>query len=193
MMRKSVFLGLVLIVALSVLSACGVATEDDADQQILATINGYRLSLSAFQRQLASELELEEDYKLTQDAKKEFLESLISKELLIQEAVRLKLDRRAAFTKAIEKHWESTLIRDLITMKSQEIVATIYVSEEEINDRYEILKQSMPTIGPLTDTLQQQLRQELKADKKTQRLNGWIEDLKKQATIEIDDELLASH
>ena len=78
-------------------------------------------------------------------------------------------------------------------MKSEEIVETIYVSEEEINDRYEILKQSMPTIGPLTDTLKQQLRQELKADKKTQRLNGWIEDLRKQATIEIDDELLASH
>lgn len=193
MMLRTISFGLILAISFSVLQACSPASESTGDEKILATINDYHLSLDAFSRQLASELELEKNYKLTEDAKREFLETLIDKELLIQEAVRMKLDRRDAFTKAIEKYWESTLIRDLITLKSQEISETIYVSQEEVVERYGALKQSAPTMGPLTEELKEQLLQELKASKKSNRLKTWIDELRKQATIEIDDALLASH
>lgn len=193
MMLKPVSFNLLVMAVLMVLQACSPSPENAGDDKTLATINDYHLSLNTFQRQLASELELEPDYKLTEDAKKEFLETLIRKELLIQEAVRLKLDRKAAFKKSIETYWESTLIRDLINLKSREISETIYISQEEITGRYNALKQTAPGMGPLTDDLQDQLRQELKASKKTRELDEWIVKLRGEASITIDENLLTRH
>ena len=192
-MLKTIFAGLLPIVVAVAIIACSPPSETAGDGQTLATINDYRLTIGAFERQLASELELEKDYKLTESAKREFLETLISKELLIQEAVRLKLDRKEAFTKAIEKYWESTLIRDLIDQKSREIGKTIVVTQEEIAERYDTLKQSSAEIGPLTEQMQAQLHQELQAAKKSKRLSAWIDQLRDQADIEIDEALLNGH
>ncbi|MCB2147619.1 MAG: SurA N-terminal domain-containing protein [Deltaproteobacteria bacterium] len=191
MMPKTISFGIIMLAAITAIHACSPSPENDGDGKTLATINDYRLPRNAFQRQLASELELEKDYKLTEDAKKEFLETLIRKELLIQEAMRLKLDRKEAFKKSIEKYWESTLIRDLITLKSLEISETIYISQEEIADRYAELKKSAPNIGPLTEKLNEQLQQELKASKKTVKLDAWIGELRSRAKIKIDEALLA--
>ena len=191
MILKTISFGLFLLAVITVMHACSPSPENVGDGKTLATINDYRLSWNAFQRQLASELELEKDYKLTEDAKKEFLETLIRKELLIQEAMRLKLDRKEAFKKSIEKYWESTLIRDLVDLKSLEISETIYISQEEITDRYGELKKYSPDMGPLTDELYEQLQQELKASKKTVKLDAWIGELKSQAKIKIDEALLA--
>jgi hypothetical protein len=91
-------------------------------------INDYHLTLDEFQDQLAAELKLEKDFKLTEEAKREFLEGLIRKELLIQEAKRLKLDRKEKFVRAIERYWESTLIRDIMDLKGKEIAKKIFVS-----------------------------------------------------------------
>lgn len=191
-MIKTLIAGLYLATAFLLIGACSPAPDSNGSDQTLATINDYRLSLAAFERELASELELEKDYKLTNDAKREFLETLISKELLIQEAVRLKLDREDAFIKSIEQYWESTLIRDLVSLKSREISATIVVTQEEVAEHYRSLLQGSPEIGPLTDEMQEQLRQELKASKKTKRLSQWVDQLRNQATIEIDEALLAN-
>jgi hypothetical protein len=192
-MLKKISAGLFPIFVAATISACSPSPEKTGDGQTLATINGYRLTIGAFERQLASELELEKDYKLTESAKKDFLETLIGKELLIQEAVRLKLDRKEIFTKAIEKYWESTLIRDLIDLKSRQIGKAIVVTQEEIEKHYNEIKQSSPEIGTLNEEVQAQLRQELKAAKKSKRLSEWIDQLRDQADIEIDEALLSGH
>jgi len=191
-MRKTIVAGLFLATAIVWIGACSPRSESESDGRTLATINDYSLPLDTFQRELASELELEKDYKLTEKAKREFLETLINKELLIQEAVRRKLDREEAFVKAIEKHWESTLIRDLLSMRGREISAAIVVTQEEIDGHYQTLQKASPEIGPLTDDLQAQLLQELKAAKKSKRLHTWIDQLRGQAAIEIDEALLAN-
>ena len=191
-MLKTIAAALFLATAAVWIGACSPHPEAKNSDRPLATINDYRLSLGTFQRELASELELEKDYKLTEQAKREFLDSLINKELLIQEAVRRKLDRQEAFVKAIEKYWESTLIRDLLSLKGREISAAITVTQEEIEARYHTLQQASPEIGPLTDEMQAQLRQELKAAKKSKQLSAWIDQLRSQAAIEIDEALLAS-
>lgn len=180
------------VIAAVLIGGCGPSPETGRENDTtLATINDYHLSLDTFQRQLASELELEPDYKLTIDAKREFLDSLIRKELLIQEAVRQELDRQPAFTKAIEKYWESTLIRDLIDKKGREISKRITVTEAEIADRYKALKESAPETGPLSEALRRQLIAELMAAKKTARLDAWMDELRRQATVTIDAKALA--
>ena len=159
------------------------------ESELLCRVNEYNLMVSDFQRQLTGELELEKDFKLTHEAKRDFLEGLIRKELLIQEAKKLNLDRKEKFIRAIERYWESTLIRDLMDLEGKEIDEKIFVSQEEIEERYKEMKAAEEERLPLKE-IQGRISNELKEKKKTRMLKEWISDLSKHAKIEVDNELL---
>ena len=163
--------------------------EKPEETEILSRINDYNLTLDEFQYELTAELELDKDFKLTEEAKRKFLEELIRKELLIQEAKKLKLDRKDKFVRTIERYWESTLIRDLIDLKSREIEKKAYVSQKEIETRYKEMKKSEEKLPPLKE-IDEQIGKELKEKKKTTMLEEWISDLRKNAKVEIYEELL---
>jgi hypothetical protein len=173
---------------LSVLFCC-CSRQDTGDAKTLVRINDYNLFLDEFQHELAQELELDSDFKLTEEAKKEFLEGLIKKQILIQEAKRLKLDTKEDFVRVIQRYWESTLIRNLLDLKGQEISKAIYVSEDEIQKRYEEKVKSGESLAPLT-TVREEVRQQLLEEKKTGMLEGWVGELRKKATIQISEDLL---
>ena len=165
-------------------------SQDHSEEgRILAKVNDYHLTLEEFQRQLAAELELDRDYKLTREAKKEFLEGLIRKELLIQEAKRLELDRDEKFVRAIERYWESTLIRDLVEQKGKEIAQRTLVSQEEIEGYYKEMQKPEERLPPLKE-LKEKITEELKEKKKTRILKEWINELRTNAKIEINQKLL---
>ena len=117
------------------------------------------------------------------------MEGLIEKELLIQEAKRLQLDRKERFIKGIERYWESTLIRDLMEVKGEEITQRVYISQEEAEAYYKELQRSREPIPPLKE-LEQEIIKELNESKKTRMLDEWISDLRKKARIEINQQLL---
>lgn len=156
---------------------------------IVAEVNDFRLSQDEFERQLAAELEFDDDFKVTMDAKKKFLNDLIEKEILIQEAKKLKLDRKEKFIRAIERYWESTLIRDLLELKGADIDKTTIISEEEISAYYNERKKADPSLPPpaqIRDTLQD----DLKEKKKRQKLQQWISGIREKAKIKIHEDML---
>ncbi len=165
------------------------AQETAEKQKILCRVNDYKLPVNDFQVQLSEELEMDPDFKLTQQAKQQFLEGLIRKELLIQEAKKRKLDRKEKFERAIERYWESTLIRDLMDLKCEEINKRTPISEEEINARYKDMKSTDASL-PARKEMYDQIKEELKEEKMTAALEGWVNDLRKNATIEINHDLL---
>ncbi len=156
---------------------------------ILARINNYALPLAEFESKLAAELELDRDYKQTPQAKRDFLDDLIKKELLIQEAKKLELDRKEDFVRAMERYWESTLIKDLLTVKSRQINSQIQVSDHEVKVRYEDLTKSSARLPPMVE-IQESLRKEIKREKKADTLKQWITDLRSNSKILINEELL---
>jgi hypothetical protein len=176
-----------LMFTLSVPLVC--CSKDKAEKpKVLAMINDYSLTLDDFESQLTEELELDQDFKLTQEAKHEFLEGLIRKQVLIQEAKKMQLDRKEDFVRSIQRYWESTLIRNLIEIKSSEIDKRIYVSQEEVQARYEQLGKS-ESVSPLSE-VQDTLQEEIKEEKKTKKLEQWVDDLKRKASVKIDETLL---
>jgi hypothetical protein len=185
-MKKRIFY--LLLVFLSLLLFC-CSQEKTENGKLLAKINDFKLSLNEFQYQLAAELELDKDFKLTKEAKKNFLEEIIRKELLIQEAQKLKLDKKEKFVKALERFWESTLIRDLMEIKGKEISQTILISQEEIKAHYDTMKKRTKKLPPQPE-LEEEITEDLKEKKKTRMLKEWINDLRKRAKIAIDHELL---
>ena len=168
-------------------SACSNGEREKGET--LVKINDYDLSLLEFQQQLARELNFNEDLKLTPEVKTAFLEQLIQEELLIQEARKLKLDRKEKFTRAIERYWKSTLIRDLLERKSEEISQTIVVPQTEIEAFYEQLKKESETPPPLAE-IQDEIITELKEKKMSEKLKEWLTRVEKKADITIDQKLL---
>jgi hypothetical protein len=178
---------LALLIVIFPLSGCSPENGDQGE--ILSRINEYRLYLDDFQRQLAEEVELDHKFKITREAKEKFLEDIIKKELLIQEAKKYRLDQKEDFIRTIERYWEATLIRNLMTTKGQEIEKLITVSQGEIKDYYLNMKQTRDDLPPLGD-MQEELRRIIKEDKKTRQLEDWITELRTRAEVVSNLDLL---
>ena len=185
---KPLFPFILVILALSMSFFC-CAQEETGKGEVLASINDYKLMLKEFEDQLVSELELEKDFKLTKEAKKEFLDQLIRKEILIQEAKKLDLDRKEKFINAIQRYWEATLIKNLMELKGEELSQRAYVSQEEIEARYNEMKESQGNLPPL-EKIQEKIAEKLMEQKKREKLMEWIDNLRKNAKVEIDQKLL---
>jgi len=183
---KKYFLYAFLLILLLVFFCC--SSESPEKYEILARINDYSLTLDEFKSQLAAELEFDKDFKLTKEARQEFLEEIIKRELLIQEAKRLKLDRGESFLRTIERYWESTLIRNLMELKGKKIAGKTYISQEELEEHYKKMKQSRGKLPPLKD-IESKITDKLKESKKSRMLGEWINNLRKRARIEINQEL----
>ncbi len=167
----------------------GCAGDQDENVTVLAEINDYQLTLKNFETQLASNLEFERDFKLTQKAKKQFLDNLIEKELLLQEAMKLKLDRNKKFIAAIERYWEATLIKNLMELKGKDITESTYVSQEEVEARYGEMKRSQTNLPPMEE-MREKIVKKIKEEKKNRALSRWVQDLRRNAKIEINQKLL---
>ncbi len=174
------------------LAIVSCAREETNEKQALVKINDFVLTLDEFQVQLAEEMKLDRDFKLTQEAKKDFLDQLIVKEVLIQEAKKRNLDRREKFIRAIERYWESTLIRDLMVIEGQKIEKRTVVSQEEIEMRYKKMKELDENQPPL-ESIRESIAEKIMADKKNKMLEEWVNQLKQKATIEINQKLLSNH
>ena len=185
-MKKTFFCIGVVFLFVSLLSC---SPDQKTDDEIVARINDRALTLSECQRRIAMAVDLHEDYKLTKKAQGEILEELIRKELLIQEAKRLQLDRKENFVRAIERHWESTLIRNLMELKGEEFSQRILVSEDEIRAVHNETKNRKAQLEPL-ETLREEIVRRIREDKKTAMLRDWIDDLRRKAAVEINEELL---
>ena len=181
-----------LFISICTMTCCAViacSRPPSQEEKVLVSINDLKLKVSDFQRLLAADMETDPDFKLTAGAKKMYLSELIQKEILIQEAKRLELDRKTEFIRTIERYWEATLIRNLMQLKGGEIDKRIIVSQEEVQRRYDAMKVKTEDIQPLTE-IEVELRAEIKEQKKTAMFQQWVEELKNDADVDIDEELL---
>lgn len=183
---KNIIGKLVIIFCSILLLAC--SHEQNKSDKVILKVNNYELSKDDFQFQLAAEYEYDENFKLTYVTKKEFLNELIMKELLVQEAMRLELDRDKKFIQAIEKYWESALVRNLIDKKYEEFSTKTLVAEEEID---QFIKTNNIHIESEKNAVQRnEILEEIKGQKVRDAVEAWNIDLRKKAAITVDDSLL---
>ena len=170
-------------------SACSRGPSVEKD--ILTTVNDFKLTVSEFQSLLAADLEIDRDLKITDPVKKEYLNQIIQKEILIQEAKRLKFDQKPKFIRTIERYWEASLIRDLMESKGQEIEKQTIVTQEEVQRSYDDMKKKDPALQSLSE-IEQDLTAKIREEKKTAMFQKWVEELKREARIQTNENLLDS-
>ena len=159
------------------------------DKQVIAQINGYELTLEEYEAGLVRELEYDLNYKATAKARKEFLDQMIRKELLIQEAVNRKMDKEKSFIQTIEKYWEATLIKNLMESQIKAIQEKTVVTDQQIRDRYARLKTQKKNLPDLKE-VEYKIARTLKQEKEAALIDQWVDSLKQKADIKINDTLL---
>jgi len=78
-------------------------------KDILIQINNSKILLEEFNDLIKIDAYTDPEMELTDETRDQFIEYLICKELMIQEAARLKLDSKKDFIQTIEKYWEASL------------------------------------------------------------------------------------
>jgi AAA15 family ATPase/GTPase len=169
-------------------AGCGSDPDPEA-QDIAIQVNNRKISLAEFNEQLKFEVYADPEIDLTQDSRAAFIDYLIQKELMIQEAVRLDLDRKEEFVRTIQTYWESTLIRQLMDLKTEEFKKKILVTENEIDDYYEENKDWFD--GVPTAEVREQIARKLTSRKLSARMEEWIDSLRQNAEIIVDPQLIS--
>lgn len=111
-----------------------IYTSKNVVKDILSEVNNYRMTVGDFKDEIKGLLPPEREMLATYQGRKEFLDDIIRKEILLQEAQRQNLDKDKDFMKTIERYWEQTLIKTLLDKKSKQISGIVHVYDYEIEN-----------------------------------------------------------
>lgn len=160
-------------------------TTNDPDKHIIAEINKYKMTVEDIKYEFKNAPYDETALLKTERGRKVYLDSVVEKEVLLQEAQRQGIDREKDFMKSIENYWEQALLRILLERKSKEISGLTHVYDSEIESYYKDSKEDQPLSKVKND-----IRDIIKQKKETAAMNAWIDELKKNAYIKVDENAL---
>jgi hypothetical protein len=172
-----------IIIGLSLIAISGCAKKKESET-IAIRVNDFIMSVGEFREELK-----DSGYSLQRDAKQQLLEDVINRKLLLQEAERMGLDKEKGFLREIEHFWEKTLLKRILDRKSNEFAVGVSVNEDEVRVRYDqMTKEGMADKS--FEELYDHIKWQILREKQTRAFNNWLKELRNQARIEIDKELL---
>jgi len=122
------------------ITGCGKTKEYPPEAECVATINNYKLTVADFKEDFKTAVA--ETYLALDPAKakRDILEELIIRKVLIQEAQKENFDKQPNFMKEIERYWEQALLKFFLKKKSQELEGMIRADTSEIAAEYDKMK-----------------------------------------------------
>ncbi|MDD5166301.1 MAG: SurA N-terminal domain-containing protein [Candidatus Omnitrophica bacterium] len=152
----------------------------------LARINDYRITKEEFENDFKDSIFGKDD---TLESRKAFLNNLINRKLILQDAGRRGLDKDKNFLKMIERFWEQSLLKLTLDNKAKELSGSAFVSDKMIEDTYKGMVKAGKT-DKTYDQMYQQVKWEITKREESKGMNDWISDLRKNSCIEINGDLL---
>jgi len=156
--------------------------------QNIAVVNGKKISLKFLKQELEKlPLELQENF--TEDYPG-FLEELINQELVLQEAIRQKLDTISEVKSRItrNKSMRNNILMD--ELLNREIRAKIQISEEEMLKYFKDNKEQME--GLTYQQIKPQIFQTLNNQKQSKAIKQYVSNLRSKAKITYNEKWLKS-
>lgn len=174
----------VLVMLFSFIAGCS-SGNDNAENRIIARINKYKMTADDLRYEFRNAPYDQTALLKTEAGRKQYVENLIEKEILLQEAQRQGIDREKDFMKSIENYWEQALLKMLLERKSIEISGMVHVYDNEVENYYKDSGEDMP-FSKVKNEIKDIIRQKKEAD----AMNAWINDLKNKSCIKINEEAL---
>lgn len=156
------------------------------DKTILAGINNYKITQQEFEEEFKDSSFGRVD---TLESREEFLNALINRKLILEDAQKKGLDKDRAFLRMIEKFWEQSLLKLALDRKSKEIAGSAIVSDKKIEEAYQRMLKEAKT-DKTYDQMYNQIKWDILKLKESKAMNDWVNDLRKKADIKIDYGLL---
>jgi len=178
---------LFLLITLFFLIAGCSSGDNNAENKVVAQINKYKMTIDDLMYEFKNSPYDEAALLKTEDGRKQYMNSIIEKEVLLQEAQRQGIDREKDFMKSIENYWEQALFKVLLERKSKEISGLIHVYDNEIEEYYMNSGEDTP-LPKIKSEIRDIIRQKKEAD----AMNAWIDELKSKSYIKVDEKVLES-
>jgi len=116
------------------------------------------------------------------------VEEMIDERLIIQDAYRVELDKSAAFIKNIESF---VTIQSIIRLRKEVVLDKINISDQDILDYFkERYEKDGPTPEGMFEKIETQIKKKLRKKKEKELSDNFIYELRKQADIWIDRDLI---
>ena len=134
-----------ILLLIVLLFACNKSTDTalSSRRSILAQVNGKRITLGEFDQKWSALPDVLKAVYSGPNGKKDFLEELITRELLLQKAREMKLDQDAAFKEHVEAFGERLLLDAIL---SREIEKKADVTDGEIEAYFEAHRDALPAV-----------------------------------------------
>ncbi|MFC1623714.1 SurA N-terminal domain-containing protein [Candidatus Omnitrophota bacterium] len=161
------------------------SASDEGDTRIVAEVNRYEMMVKDLEYELKNVPFDEVEFLKTEDGRKAYIDRLLEKEILLQEAQRQGLDREKDFMKSIENYWEQALLKILVQKKSKEISSSTHVYSNEIEKYYKNSGEKLP-LSKVTSDIRRRVRQE----KEREAMEKWVKDLRERSHIKINEGLI---
>lgn len=183
------FLLIALVLASPLISGCHSQVGEAAGEKPAVIINDLHLTAGELEQEKGNLNYPAQEVPVGKE-EPEWLSRLIERELLVQEAQRMGLDREPEFMKTIEQFWKEALIKLLLDRKIQEISDRIHVYDPEIETRYQKLaKEAGAAAAPLSE-LREDIQQALREEKQQEAMEQWVNELRSKSRVVINEEAL---
>jgi len=174
---RMIFIGILLAsVALAGCSAGG-----GGDERVVAQVNDYKMTVEDLKYELKNVPYDDASLLETEKGRLDYINRLLEKEILLQEAQKKGLDREKEFMRSIENYWEQALLRLLLQKKSNEIPGLIHVYDNEIDEYYRETGE---------DLSRSDISRIIRQKKETEAMNVWVQELKKRSRVKINEKVL---
>ncbi len=163
-------------------SGCGQQqAQNPASQQAVAQVNNYTITIDDFKHEAGFLRPVFHNLASIPPAEIRLgiLDEMINRELLLEEAQRINIDKDPEFMRQIENFWRLSLIKQLLKYKLAQIQASTTVSNDEIRTEYGKQKAPMASIKAI-----------IFRRKVQKALQDWEDSLKSAAVIKRYYEIL---
>ena len=158
----------------------------DKPKNVAVKINNYEISRAEFEQEFKDSSFGRSD---TAQSRKDFLDNLVNRMLIVQDAQKKGLDNAPQFLKVVERFWMQSLLKLALEKKSQDFAGTSLVSDKTVEDAYlKMLKDGTAT-KPY-EQMYQQIKWEIVRLKESQMMNEWLAQLYKNADIRVNQDLI---
>ena len=161
----------------------------ESRQNILAEGKGVKITVADFNRFSSSGPDFYRDF--IRKNRGQFLDDLVNRELLFQEAKRRKIDRLESVRQELQDRKKNILVE---AFARKEILREVKVSKEEVKSYYQ--KHQEEFVLPDSDKKQsfEEVENKIKAflikSKEIELFGNYLKELRKKAKVKINEELL---
>ncbi len=155
------------------------------EEKPVITIDSIQVTAKEFQDAFKSSRFAAEGEK----GKKDFLDTYISRKIMLKQAEDEGLDKDPEFLSSLQRFWEQSLLKLVLSTEVNKLSAKIKVGDDEIQKYYTENKDKEFKDLELS-AVYSRIKWILLKKKQSESIRNWIDNLRKQAKIKIDYDAL---